>query len=337
MKRWCSQSLAGHGAAFVIVLLLAMAGLGACRGVAPDMLSATPAALPAMPTPRRALGVAVHLGQLYAAGGWNGESTQLSVVEIYDPAQNLWRTGSDLRTPRSQHSLVSTGDRLWIVGGWSATAGLVSAVDVLDDLADEWRTATHLPAPRREPGVALWENEIVVAGGFDGWNDADMDGYSARVDAYDPVRNRWRRLASLQQPRRGLSLVTVDKQLYAIGGYGPESPGFLNTVERYAATADRWEVVAWPISARTWAGAVTLPGVEGTDLLIAGGYNQTGFLDLVERIDPRTGRICHPPPLTVARAWFGAALAADTLLLLGGETTGGFTSSLTQETGECVP
>ena len=65
--------------------------------------------------------------------------------------------------------------------------------------------------------------------------------------------------------------------------------------------------------------------------------HQTGFLDLVERIDPRTGQICYPPPLTIARAWFGTALAADTLLLLGGETAGGFTSSLTQETGECTP
>jgi N-acetylneuraminic acid mutarotase len=321
----------------VILLLLAMAGPGACRAVVPDIPTAAQQTLPAMPTPRRALGVAVHQGQIYAAGGWNGESTQLSVVEIYDPAQNLWRTGPDLPNPRSQHSLVSAGDHLWIVGGWSATAGLVSAVDVLEDPAGDWRTVAHLPAPRREPGVVLWGDEIVVAGGFDGWNDADMDGYSARVDAYDPARNRWRRLASLQQPRRGLSLVAIDSQLYAIGGYGPGSPGFLNTVERYAAAADRWEVVAWPIVARTWAGAVALPGAAGTDLLIAGGYNQTGFLDLVERIDPRTGQICHPPPLTVARAWFGAVPTAETLLLMGGETIGGFTDALTQETGECVP
>jgi hypothetical protein len=149
--------LAGHNAAaFVILLLLAMAGPGACRAVVPDIPTAAQQTLPAMPTPRRALGVAVHQGQIYAAGGWNGESTQLSVVEIYDPAQNLWRTGPDLPNPRSQHSLVSAGDHLWIVGGWSATAGLVSAVDVLEDPAGDWRTVAHLPAPRREPGVVLW-------------------------------------------------------------------------------------------------------------------------------------------------------------------------------------
>ena len=55
MMRWRSQPLAGHKAAFMTVLLVAMAGLGACRGVAPVSLSPTPAALPAMPTPRRAL------------------------------------------------------------------------------------------------------------------------------------------------------------------------------------------------------------------------------------------------------------------------------------------
>ncbi len=62
--------------------------------------------------------------------------------------------------------------------------------------------------------------------------------------------------------------------------------------------------------------------VEG-DILLAGGYNQTGFLDLVERIDPQTGQSAIHRRCTIARSWF--ALAPTTShairLALGGETS----------------
>ena len=187
-----------------------------------------------------------------------------------------------------------------------------------------WEVVTHLPTPRREPGVALWDGRIVVAGGFDGWSDADLDGYADVVEAYDPRRNTWERLRSLIQPRRGLSLVTVDGDLYAVGGYTAGLPGYLSTVERYDPALARWEVLPWPLVPRTWAAAVEVDG----DLVIAGGFNRSGFLDLIERVDPQTGAVCYPPPLASARSWFGAARVADGLLVVGGETEEGFSAAL---------
>jgi hypothetical protein len=55
-----------------------------------------------------------------------------------------------------------------------------------------------------------------VAGGADG-ADADAKNLSV-VEVYDPATDQWSSLPPLSVPRRGLSLVAVDKTLYAIGG-----------------------------------------------------------------------------------------------------------------------
>ncbi|MFN2466571.1 MAG: kelch repeat-containing protein, partial [Gaiellaceae bacterium] len=58
--------------------------------------------------------------------------------------------------------------------------------------AGTWERHAPLPLARSEVAAALVGREIAVAGGYlaDG-------GTSARVDAYSPAADRWRRLPSL--------------------------------------------------------------------------------------------------------------------------------------------
>jgi N-acetylneuraminic acid mutarotase len=265
---------------------------------------------------------------VYVAGGWNGEASQLGLVEVRNPLNGQWQPAPTLNIPRSQHALIAANGCLWAVAGWSADQGLVSAVERLSPChpvtpapCQAWQIITHLPTPRREPGVALFAGEIVVAGGFDGSSDADLDGYSDRVERYDPARDQWRRLPALHVPRRGLLLVAVQDRLIALGGYNAD--GFSNVVEEYDPQHDRWSVLDWPITRRTWAAATVIEG----DILVAGGYNEDGFLGLIERLNPQTGQLCHPPPLPIARSWFALATTGEGLLALGGETAQGFSAS----------
>ena len=265
--------------------------------------------------PRRALGAAVLGGRVFAVGGWSGTATQLDTVEVLDGGR--WAAGPALGVARSQHGLVSRDDALWVVGGWSAMVGLVSEVETLRTGEDSWRVATHLPTPRREPGVAVWKGSIVVAGGFDGVSDGDLDGYQDLVEVYDPASDTWSRLPRLNEPRRGLALVAIEDALFAIGGYNTD--GYLSVAERYDAGPGRWAVIDWPIVARTWAAAVVVDG----DVIVAGGYDDTGYVGRVERIDPDTGTVCQPPPLRTPRAWLAAVEQAGQVLTLGGETSTG--------------
>ena len=289
-----------------------------------------PAAEPAAIAPRRALGAAILNSRVYAVGGWSGAATQLDTVEILTDAG--WTAGPPLAVARSQHALVAAEDQLWVLGGWSATAGLVSEVEVLDGADAGWTTLTHLPTPRREPGAARWGRQIVVAGGFDVASDADLDGYRDTVEAYDLDAGRWTTLPRLTVPRRGLTLVTVQDQLYAIGGYTAEGE-FSAAVERYDPARQRWQALAWPIVPRTWAAVA----VVDESVLIIGGYNQAGFLGLVERVDPRTGAVCRPPPLRRPRAWLAAVVVDGRVLTLGGEEPAGIGGAAEWIEITCLP
>lgn len=265
-------------------------------------------------TPRRAFTAELLDNRIYAIGGWNGQATQLNLVESLDPQTLRVRTAPFLNIARSQHASVVADDALWVLGGWSAEQGLVSAVEVFSPQHSAWRIMTHLPTPRREPAAALLGRRIIVAGGFNGVNDGDIDGYLDVVEAYDLDTQQWRHLARLRTPRRGLTMVAFENKLYAIGGY-VAGDGYLNTVERYDPVRDTWQMLDWEIVARTWTATV----VADDAIIIVGGYNRDGFLGLIERVDPHTGHICNPVPMRVPRAWFAAVTFGNRVLTLGGE------------------
>ncbi len=297
-------------AAFVVALVVGLP----LRAALPIALrdSDTPASAPIQP--RRALAAAMLDGRVYASGGWSGEVTQLATVEVRDPNSGRWRASPPMAVARSQHGMIAADGKLWVVGGWSATAGLVPTVETWRPDAPAWTTVTHLPTPRREPAVAVLGRWIVVAGGFNGINDGDMEGYSDRVEAYDLDSGQWRTLAPLPTPRRGLTMVAFGNMLYALDGFAGDG-GYLNRVERYDPRADRWTTLDWSITPRTWAASVVADGA----ILVIGGYNRGGALGLVERIDPATGVVCTPPSLRLPRAWLAAVPVPGGVLTLGGE------------------
>jgi N-acetylneuraminic acid mutarotase len=282
-------------------------------------------------TPRRAFTVAQLDHRIYAIGGWNGQATQLNVVETLDPQTLQVQSAPTLNIARSQHASVVADNAIWVVGGWSAERGLVSAVEIFSPQTNSWRIATHLPTPRREPAAALLGRRIIVAGGFDGVNDGDLDGYLDVVEAYDLDAQQWHTLARLRAPRRGLTMIAFENLLYAIGGY-VAGDGYLNTVERYDPDQEAWQTLDWKITPRTWTATV----VAENSILILGGFNRTGFLGLVERVDPRTGKICNPAPLRVPRSWFAAISTGNRVLTLGGEEAGRIGNTIEWIAVECV-
>lgn len=282
-------------------------------------------------TPRRAFTATMLDGRVYAIGGWNGQATQLNVVESVEPHTMQWRAEPGLNIARSQHASVIADGAIWVIGGWSAERGLVPAVEIFSPNEKTWRMVTNLPTPRREPATALLGRRIIVAGGFNGVNDGDIEGYLDIAEAYELDVHQWQRLARLNTARRGLNLVAVENNLYAINGYAA-GDGFLNTVERYDAARDSWQTLDWKIIPRTWAASL----VVDNSIIILGGFNRDGFLSTVERIDPSSGAICHPRPLNTPRSWLAATTVDHRVLTLGGEQTNGIGNTIEMIDVDCV-
>src|SRR5204863_265691 len=99
-------------------------------------------------------------GKVYAIGGQTGETTSAvdtTMVDMYDPATNIWTRVADLPSPRS-HVLASTfirNGQIMVIGGESSHNAAQANVWGYDPGANKWNTYTSLPAKRRAAVAAL--------------------------------------------------------------------------------------------------------------------------------------------------------------------------------------
>ncbi|XP_010877467.3 kelch repeat and BTB domain-containing protein 11 [Esox lucius] len=107
-----------------------------------------------------------------------------------------------------------------------------------NEAANDWRPLTVMPDDinTKGCGVCTMYNYLFVAGGIKGYGDKGK--VSDRVFCYNPVNNRWSEVRPLNQARSQLKLVSMEGNLYAIGGE------CLFTVEKYDPRTDRWTPVA---------------------------------------------------------------------------------------------
>jgi hypothetical protein len=122
-----------------------------------------------------------------------------------------------------------------------------------------WEQRAPLPLARTEVAAAVFGTEIAVVGGF------EADGaHSARVDAYSPLRDTWRRLPDLPVTAHHAMAVGHRRALYVLGGYShtgqPQRAAFV-------LNGDRWQKLPRLPFPRAAAGAAIARG----RIVVAGG------------------------------------------------------------------
>lgn len=168
-------------------------------------------------------------GRLFVAGGHNAPAGQpvnaINATEFFFPDAGApdggyWVVGAPLGTFRAGASaVVANGNRILVMGGKLQLEGSTALATIEQFPLDGGPPTSHSPMPiaRALFGAANGaDGRIYAVGGeIDG-------GPSARVDAFDPVANRWASVTPLPDPRKRLALVLgPDNRLWAIGGEGP--------------------------------------------------------------------------------------------------------------------
>jgi hypothetical protein len=167
--------------------------------------------LPAAPIPDRDCPVGVWTGRELLV--WGGHSGQHDAVvrgdgAAYDPSRRSWRQLPPAPlTPRTGMAATWTGRELIIWGGYDHLSkppgGLHVAGDgaAYDPVRQAWRRLPPAPLPAQADATAVWTGrEVLVLGGQ---LASPTDGHMVDTAgaAYDPARNRWRRLAPSPRPR----------------------------------------------------------------------------------------------------------------------------------------
>ena len=81
---------------------------------------------------------------------------------------------------------------------------------------DVWHKLSNLPEPRSGLSAATIHGIFYAVGGRNNTSEANTD--SDRLDSYNPLKNQWKTLKSMNVPRNRVGVAVLDGQLYAIGG-----------------------------------------------------------------------------------------------------------------------
>jgi N-acetylneuraminic acid mutarotase len=166
--------------------------------------------------PRGAHALGAIDGKLYAAGGANGSTDQLTSLEIYDVASDTWTEGAPMSVGRNHVATAVVDGRLYVLGGRPPFN--LAVVERYDPGTDTWTTRAPMDVPRSGFAAAVVGGRIVAFGGEDASQTVEP------VEIYDPATDAWRDLPGMRTPRHGLGGASKGGRVFALLG-GPE-PGF---------------------------------------------------------------------------------------------------------------
>lgn len=141
---------------------------------------------------------------------------------------------------------------------------------------------------------------IYIAGGYDRTVHCDR----ASVECYCPEKDEWTFVAELEKARSGLSLVSLDNYIYAIGGRNRGSDHYFNVCERYNPSTMQWVSISSMISPRAWSGI----GILRNKIFVVGGFDGVSRLNKVEVYDVDADEWKEVANMNFARAGCGAAV-----------------------------
>ena len=188
---------------------------------------------PNMPFAAGSSASAVIGRSVYVAGGIvDGRTTpQMAMLDL---ATMTWSERAPMPRPRNHAASGTDGTRVYLFGGRGPGSGDSNVVadgyddvQIYDPATNQWtvsdgRTGSpaRLPQARGGTGKAVFVNgEFWVVGGETrAGAGATQNGVYARVDIYDPQRNRWRVGPALTTARHGAFPVVHEGRLLLAGG-----------------------------------------------------------------------------------------------------------------------
>ncbi|HEX3357540.1 MAG TPA: kelch repeat-containing protein [Tepidisphaeraceae bacterium] len=198
------------------------------------------------------------------------DSPATNIVYKYNAATQTWTKAQALPSARGAGGAGIVNGKLYIFGGFSTTQNKDVSESYVLDLSNQsagWKPVANLPNSRNHLGGIVVNGMIYAIGGQH--QIQDQSAMVNEVDRYDPVTNKWTKVASLpvNLSHYNASTVLYNRYIITVGGENPH-----NVPKPY--------VFAYDTVMNKWASLTNLPdprraGVAGVigNLLI----QSTGF------------------------------------------------------------
>lgn len=168
------------------------------------------------PTAVKDVNAAIIGGKIFVPGGILPDGKVTDKLEIYEPANDSWQSGSPLPVPLSGYALASYEGNLYVFGGWDGTQA-VSSVYVYNPDLDLWRERTPMPTARAYAGAAIAVGRIYVMGGEKAGKPLSVNEvYQPDLD--EGTGQAWSQAAAIPVPRSRMGVAGVADIIHLIGG-----------------------------------------------------------------------------------------------------------------------
>eukprot|EP01048_Picozoa_sp_COSAG05_P023869 COSAG05_NODE_5356_length_1198_cov_3.199272_1_plen_276_part_00 len=196
---------------------------------------------------------------------------------------------------------------IYVLGG----VGL-NAVEAYNPATNHWSNIRPMHQTRRHLAAAALEGKIYAIAGF---NSSGQTTNTAEM--YNPAEGEWSAIASMATARYGPAAVQLGRKIYVLGGTsGGTSQDwyFLNSVESYDPTTNKWAAIEPMRYARKDLAAVVLSG----KIYALGGQNYSVCSDAVEAYDPATEKWTTLASMRSRRGSCAAVAMGGKIYALGG-------------------
>lgn len=215
----------------------------------------------------------------YTLSAGNGAGAVHTQVRITVTGRGAWSTVATIPGARHDATLSKLPDgRFLVAGGTIDGGGATDSVQIYDPVSSSWSTAAPMLAARtKHLAITVGTGQVLVFGGV----VANADTNTAEL--YDPATNSWAVTGSMNDPRsQATAHLLANGKVMVIGGYVAAPPGaYLDGAELYDPLTQTWTKMLTRMSVpRSLHASALLPG--GTTLLVAGGYNGSGFVTTAE-------------------------------------------------------
>lgn len=262
---------------------------------------------------RKNFSASAYNGEIYVFGGYNASNTNLTSVEIYNPASNAWRPGVAAPIGLANYKAKTVGSKTYLIGSGSA-------VRIFDHSTNTWSSGPVAPFSDPSFDIDVWADSavghtyvLVIASNLSAGRH-DVFAYEVSLSpnqwyygtSYPSTDHRWHAIAA------------IGDAVYLAGGYRQYmSSKVSGATYLYSPVTDIWTTSALGLLKlpRYDARAVNLNGT----LVLLGG--QTASLDAlreVEAYDVTSKTWSMLPKMLRARNNFAAVVLGGKIYAIGG-------------------
>ncbi len=243
-------------------------------------------------------------GQVLVAGGDNSTlgGSPLASAELYNPATGKWTFTGSMSVPRESHQAVLLQNGQVLVAGGSNASGTLASAELYNPGTGTWAATGSMTTARSGFSMTVLQNGQVLA-----WQ-----GTSA--DLYNPATGTWSATGGPTSSVGGANSALLPNGDVLAIGLSLNTPS-----ELYDPSTGTWSTTG--STGTTLLNPIT-PEFSNGEVLATGSFASGTASDSSSSLyDPSTGQFTLEAGPCSCRAFGGAGLQTDQVLVVGGAIT----------------